>query len=144
MVARTRTLPLPDVSDPPFKLGREPLVTVLELPVPPSVNRIWRTTGAGKGYKSKTYTDWLKHADLAIVVDRKVAGRKVIAGPFSAIIEIRKPPNRCDIDNRVKAVLDFCQSRGFIVNDRDCQCVTAKWSFEPLRGCRVTLREEVP
>jgi Holliday junction resolvase RusA-like endonuclease len=119
-----------------------PIVTVLDLPVPPSVNRIWRyKVGKAKVNRSPEYEAWIKQADLAVVVDHALRGRRRINGPFSALIEVERPSANSDIDNRIKALLDFAQSRGFVSDDKHLIEVTARWSLVGGRGCRLTLRE---
>jgi Holliday junction resolvase RusA-like endonuclease len=65
--------------------------------------------------------------------------KKRIEGPFTAHITLSQKV-RGDIDNRIKGLLDFLQSREIIRNDSDCQRVTAEWG-EAEAGCRLTLRE---
>lgn len=133
------------MSDRPFGVPPTPavpIVTVLDLPCPPSVNRIWRNNGKnGTVSRAREYTDWIKQADMAMLVDCAMRGRRVIEGPFSARIEVKRPGPNSDIDNRIKAVLDYAQSRGFIANDKHLVSVTACWSDVSERGCRLTLTE---
>lgn len=130
--------------DAPFYCPPDPIVTVLEIPVPPSVNAIWRAKGNGV-YRSKPYLDWIAQAGAAVLVDNKTRTRRTITGPFSAIIDMRRQRKGSDIDNRIKAVLDFCQLHQFVSDDSNCMWVRAGWSKDAgPRGCRVTLREEAP
>ena len=137
------TLPVADVSDPPFLPARAPIVTVLDLPCPPSVNRIWKAMGKGSRgvYRAPQYVAWIKAADMALLLDRAMRGQRRILGPFCARIEVKRPAANCDIDNRIKAVLDFVQSRGFVADDKHLVSITACWSDVSTRGCRVTLTE---
>lgn len=132
----------PSMADPPFAVA-PPIVTVIDLPMPPSVNRIWRTgsaTAKGKVYLSPTYRKWMDQADMAIMCAGGMRGRKIIYGHFRAVIELRRPAVTSDIDNRIKAVLDYAESRGFVTNDKHCDEVTARWSTE-VKECRLTLTE---
>lgn len=138
--------------DRPFGLpaDRQAIVHVLDLPLPPSVNRIWRKSGAAKAagtiHRSPEYKSWVQQAGLALLVTGAKRGAKMIRGPFTAIIEIRRDwtaiqRNKFDLENRTKALFDFCQEHGFIANDRDLEAYTVKWTHENApRGCRITLR----
>lgn len=98
----------------------EPLV----LPIPPSVNHIWRRRKGGGVYISRTYQDWLDTAhtwcrlqqlprfdpELSLMVDVTIC-----PGP---------PGNRGwkqnrDLDNTLKVLLDFCRKVKVIQGD-DC------------------------
>lgn len=138
--------------DRPFGLPAEPepIVHVLDLPLPPSVNRIWRKSGAAKAagtiHRSPEYKSWVHKAGLALLVSGAKRGRKAITGRFTAIIEIQRTwtvlqRNKFDLENRTKALFDFCQEHGFIGDDRDLEEYTVKWtSTNAPHGCRITLR----
>ena len=119
---------------------------IIDLPYPPSVNKIWRSASAlsqKRVYLAPSYLHWKKHADALLMSTRGWMVRK-IAGPFSIDIDLCPPPKqqRGDLDNRIKAVLDFLQRCTVISNDRHCQRLVAQWvekSAAP-QGCRVTLR----
>jgi Holliday junction resolvase RusA-like endonuclease len=133
----------PSTAAPPFAMPRPPIVSIVDLPLPPSVNRIWRSNKAGKLAVSRSaeYRLWIEQADILIMTMGGMRGRKTIKGPFIALIEIKKPNINSDLDNRIKAVLDYAQSRAFVDNDRNCVSITAQWSAAALHGCRLTLRE---
>lgn len=124
----------------------EPIVHVLDLPMPPSVNRIWRKSNNGTLHKSSEYKAWIHEASLVLMCAGTLRGRKKIEGKFTAIVEIRRDwtaieRNKFDLDNRTKAIFDFCQTHGFIQNDRDLEEYTVRWTATAApRGCRVTLR----
>lgn len=109
---------------------------VLELPQPISVNRIWRKTKAGIS-KSKAYERWIKSADDMLLDLGQLRGVKPIDGKFTATIVVKR--SRTDLDNNSKSVLDFLQSRNFIINDNLCEELTLRWGDAPT-GCRVTVR----
>lgn len=109
---------------------------VLDLPPPISVNRIWRKTKAGV-CKSKAYESWIKTADAMLLELGQLRGVKPIAGRFAATIIVKR--SRLDLDNNSKCVLDFLQSRNFIVNDKLCEELTLRWGDAPT-GARVTVR----
>ena len=123
-----------DTSAPAFALLPD---IVLDLPTPISVNRLWRVTKAGHVIKSQAYKQWIKKSDAMLLELGQLKGVKSIVGKFTALIVVK----RCnlDIDNANKGVLDFLQSRNFILNDKFCEEVTARWGDAPT-GCRVTVK----
>jgi Holliday junction resolvase RusA-like endonuclease len=96
---------------------------VLDLPLPPSTNRIWRS-GGGRTYRSPEYTAWWEDADRAVIAAKSYPKRK-INGPFEVHISL-KAGTRGDLDNRIKPLLDWAQSREIIDNDKDCQRLVAE------------------
>jgi Holliday junction resolvase RusA-like endonuclease len=106
----------------------------IDLPSPPSVNKI---TGR-KVYRSKTYLDWMAAADTMVMANRQYPKRKIVT-EFCAHLVLDHSV-RGDIDNHVKVVLDWAQSRDVIKNDRDCQRLVVERGEAPA-GCRLTLRE---
>jgi Holliday junction resolvase RusA-like endonuclease len=121
-----------DVSQPPFALPD----IVLDLPPPISVNRIWRRSKAGM-IKSLAYQRWIKRADAMLLELGQLKGVRPIPGNFTAFIVVKR--SNLDLDNNSKSVLDFLQSRNFIVNDRLCEELTLRWGEAPT-GCRVTVK----
>jgi Holliday junction resolvase RusA-like endonuclease len=111
---------------------------VLDLPMPPSVNRIWRANKAGpqRVSKSPEYRQWLAHADKVAMTTGQFRGLKMITGPFEATIVLHR--QRGDLDNRHKGLLDWLQSRGVIADDKYCERLVLEWGEAPT-GCRVTI-----
>jgi Holliday junction resolvase RusA-like endonuclease len=124
--------PRVDTSNPPFALP----AIVLDLPPPISVNRIWRKTKTGV-IKSETYKRWIKRADAMMLELGQLKGVHPIPGKFTASVVVRR--SNLDLDNNSKVVLDFLQSRNFIVDDKFCEELTLRWGDAPT-GCRVTVR----
>jgi Holliday junction resolvase RusA-like endonuclease len=127
---------VPDYADAPF---HAPADIVIDLPYPPSVNRIWRANKAGPKAVSISpeYRTWKKHADGLALSMAQFRGVKTIVGPFEAKIVLKR--QRGDLDNRSKGVLDWLQSRGVIADDKYCERLTMEWGEAPT-GCRVTVR----
>jgi Holliday junction resolvase RusA-like endonuclease len=115
----------------------EPIEITVDLPLPPSVNQIWRSA-RGKVHRSKLYLDWTTAADMTVMANRQYPKRKIVA-EFCAHV-VFDHSGRGDLDNRIKAVLDWAQSRDLIRNDSDCRRLTAEWGEAPA-GCRLMLRE---
>lgn len=114
------------------------MTVILDLPVPTSTNRIWRSQKAGKKHVSLSpqYLAWKTEADKMAMASGAFRGIKTIKGKFEVLIIIR----RCagDLDNRAKGVLDWLQSRAVIENDKFCERLTLAWGDAPA-GCRVTV-----
>lgn len=64
-------------------------------------------------------------------------------GPFKMTLHLVRPSNntRIDIDNHLKAVLDYATKRGLIEDDRYLECGEFGWSTKELapHGCRLIL-----
>jgi crossover junction endodeoxyribonuclease RusA len=77
-------------------------------------------------YSSKTYKDWVKHAEWALV--GQVKGRK-IAGEYTLeIAAVRPDKRRRDLGNLEKAVSDLLQKAGIIQDDYLCQDIHLHWA----------------
>ena len=107
------------------------------LALPPSVNRLWRTTSTGGMYRSSKYTTWLKTA----VRDAKIqAGRRQITGPYKLTMEVVRPDKRKrDLDNLLKAASDCLVSAG-IIDDSKCEWLEARW-VKSENPCTLTIEE---
>lgn len=126
----------------PFAAPAE-IVHVLDLPCPPSVNALWRSDRGRKPHRSDEYKAWIAAADMAAVVGRKIAGRKAILGKFEAVVRIARGCTKADLDNiGTKALLDWAQSRGFIVNDKHVERYEVRWTDTDCmpNKCRLVLR----
>lgn len=144
-IADAEELGKPSSADPPFACPPDdPIIggIVIDLPMPPSVNRIWRANKAGANHVSKSpeYRAWLKHADQITLATAQFRGLKTIPGPFEAKIVLRR--QRGDLDNRAKGVLDWLQSRCVIADDKFCERLVLEWGDAPV-GCRVTVKARV-
>lgn len=146
-----RELPPAGVSDPPFKLppDRASIVTIVDLPYPPSTNAIWKWNKNGVS-TSKDYKVWKESADKFVMYTGAHKRATKITGHFTVDIVLdeneRKRANaagrKMDADNFIKSVMDWCQSRELIRDDSDCDGGTWRWGLAP-HGCRVTLTEVV-
>lgn len=117
--------------------------TVITLPMPPSINRLYRAV-RGRNIMSETYRTWKAEAGTALMAQRP----RKITGKVSILTEISpQDRRRRDLDNvGFKAVLDLLVAMRIIEAD-DSSCVreiTARWvtSGPP---CTVTItRSEEP
>jgi len=98
-------------------------VVRVEIPLPPSVNTAWRNV-VGKGrVRSPEYRRWHKLAYDELMLQKP--GR--VVGRFAALITIGRINRRCDIDNRIKPILDLLKG-DVIEDDSMCERVSAGWS----------------
>jgi Holliday junction resolvase RusA-like endonuclease len=127
---------LPSYADPPFAVAPD---IVLDLPMPPSVNRIWRANKAGPKHVSISpeYRQWKAHADALAMSLGQFRGLKTIAGKFEVHIVLQR--QRGDLDNRAKGLLDWLQSRSVVLDDKYCERLTLEWGDAP-HGARVTVK----
>lgn len=130
-----------DIYDRPFSLPADSIEIIIDLPLPPSTNRIWRHA-RGRTFKSAEYVAWGEQADICYMLARaRQRGRlPKISGPFEACILLAE--GRGDGDNRIKAVLDWAESRDLVRNDSDCRRGSWEWveTERAPKGCRLTLR----
>lgn len=116
---------------------------ILDLPIPPSTNNIWRQ-GKQHVYINPVYAAWKKQADATvIIVGLTTLGR--IEGRFTVLIQINESMVRSnrDLDNFTKVLLDYCRRIELVKDDnlKLCRSVTVRIDEEtpPPLGCRVTL-----
>lgn len=130
----------PTTLDPPFLM---PLQCIMDLPWPPSTNEIWRQVGQ-RVILSKVYRSWKYQADMAVIANGCWRKRVTMPGAFTALVLLdrgmRTPA--MDVDNRIKAPLDWAQRVELVVNDCLCEEATARWvaTAEAPRGARLVLR----
>lgn len=110
----------------------------VELPLPPSANRLFVTRKGGKGRtKTQEYRDWIEAA-------LPLLGKMVVVTTFPTCFTyvIRGKVNESsDGDNMQKPLLDLCVRAGIIPNDNLRH--VSKWGgeYDPDRGAaRVEIR----
>ena len=109
----------------------------LDLPRPPSINRLWRH-GRGKHYNSPAYLQWITDADMVAIARKYMQGHEMVIGKWIADITIKRVA-RFDLDNLgTKALFDWLESREFVRSDHDNEGYTVRWGDAP-EGCRVTI-----
>lgn len=86
---------------------------LIDLPFPPTVNKIWRTTKKGKVYLIKTVKNFRKEVHYLVFNKTKFGKNKL-----RVEIKIFPPDNRKrDIDNLVKSTLDALQKANIFEDD---------------------------
>lgn len=114
---------------------------IIDLPFPPSVNRIWRSSNRQKKkvYLDPTYVAWIKSADLHVMAIRpkpqRVSGRYEI----EIILDQLQRKKRGDAGNYEKCVSDYLQRIELIDNDKFADQVLIRWGEAPA-GVRVIVR----
>lgn len=93
---------------------------VVDCPVPPSLNRLWRF-GKRRVYRNAAYLEWQKEFWVAWL-QIKPKGYQPIADKFDAEILIC-PKRKRDADNSAKSILDSAQAVGIFVNDSQARRV---------------------
>lgn len=115
-------------------------MVIVDLPFPPSANRLTRHAvrgGRRVSYTAPDYVAWKEHAGWMFNAQRKNAGTPITgAFTYHLILDETQWPKASDGDNRCKAALDFLEDAGLIPNDK--YAVGGSWSWGPVKGARIT------
>lgn len=127
----------PDVSDPPFAC---PPDIVLDLPVPPSVNRLRKVDWNG----SRKAKKWRLAADKFVLAARCRSRNPIkfqMLDRFEVLIVFSEDHTGMDLDNGVKATVDYLRLIELIHDDgpKHMRRLVVEWGHAP-EGCRVTVR----
>lgn len=106
---------------------------MIRIPIPPSLNGIFRNVPGIGRVKTGGYKRWITQAGYAVLAQRPEKWK----GDVAVSIAIG-PRQRGDLDNRIKPVLDLLTKMQVIEDDRKVVEITARWSVIP--GCEVELR----
>jgi len=112
--------------------------TVLDLPVPPSVNRTRRVDWAGRADVKR----WMMRADELIYAFKQPCGpADMLEGQFEATIILSEAHTKMDADNAIKAVIDYARRLELVKDDspKFMRKITVEWGHAP-HGCRLILR----
>ncbi len=128
---------LPSYEDPPFAV---PLDTILDLPVPPSVNRTRKINWAHK----RKVEAWINVCDAYLLTakTRKDGPVRLTRIPrFELTITLSEDHTGIDLDAGLKALIDYLRRRDVVEDDskKHMRKVTVEWGHAPF-GCRVTVR----
>lgn len=111
---------------------------VLDVPVPPSVNRTRKIHWAGH----RKYEAWKKNASLHLIANGQYrAAKPGIKGLYELTITFNERLCKIDPDNPVKAAIDFLRSLELIIDDSPLYArkIVIEWGEAPA-GCRLTVR----
>lgn len=115
----------------------------LHLPLPPSVNRFKksRTTGKPLGNRTDKVAAWRRECNVCVAQITPALRPRPGQVPADFALEVvweSRRYRKWDIDNRLKALLDWLQAVELVTNDRLCWKLTVGWGSAP-RGCVVTV-----
>jgi Holliday junction resolvase RusA-like endonuclease len=119
-------------------LDTAPAPIRLDLPIPPSVNRLRRMDGAGNRRREEFY----RNADGFLMQHGpRPAPVRLITGAYEIQIQIPETLSRIDLDNHCKALLDYLVSREFVPDDdkRHLRRLVVEWG-SPSAACRIDIR----
>lgn len=128
-------LDIPSFTDRPF--GCPPDI-VIDIPVPPSVNRTRRVNWSARPLVEK----WLKRADMLLMANGQYRTAKPlrIDGRYHLTITLDEKRCKIDPDNIAKSAIDYLRRIDLIENDspKYARRIVIQWGTAP-EGCRLTL-----
>lgn len=129
-----------DVSCPPFALGDD---VMLDLPVPPSVNKTRRYDMAS----TKLVCAWKDRAEPMVLAAKTSAINPLRLSRikrFEVAIIVSEDHTEMDLDNGIKTLIDYLKTIGVIRDDakKNMRGLTVIWgsSTDAPEGCRVFVR----
>ena len=114
----------------------------LDLPIPPSVNRLRRVDWANHKKRQEYYL----RTDLFLTAHGpRPAPVRLIKGAYEIRIQIPESLSGIDLDNHCKAILDYLVSREIVPDDsrRFLRRLVVEWG-SPTPACRITIKEIIP
>lgn len=129
-----------------------PTCTILNIPVPPSVNGMFANKAARGGkpggrFKTKEYKNWIAEAGWSIREQMTAEGCDPVPGRVLVVIGVERKSLQADIDNRCKAVLDLLVTQKVIEDDRWVTGIALSWMPQGTRRtglCRIAIMPAVP
>lgn len=130
-------------TDRPFALPAASREIAIDLPFPPSTNRLHgRSASSRKYFRRSKYESWLSNADAMVTLHGSYP-RPKLDGKFEATLLFDEGAGKnSDLDNRIKATLDWVVSREVVTDDRYCRRLVAQWVPHERApyGCKLILR----
>jgi Holliday junction resolvase RusA-like endonuclease len=112
----------------------------IELPMPPSVNALFRNVPGRGRVKTKRYLTWIQAAGWAVKEQRPAK----IAGPYCLWLYCNRPDKRRrDLANLEKAISDLLVSHGIVEDDSLCAELHLYWAGTG-RDCVVNVEPARP
>ena len=115
-----------------------PLDVVLDVPVPPSVNRTRKVHWAGH----RKYEAWKRNAGFHLLANGQYrASKQIRLHRYELTVILNEAMCRLDPDNTIKAACDFLKGLEVIADDSPQQArkITIEWGDAP-DGCRLIVR----
>lgn len=136
---------IPDFSNvkPPFPVNAG---TLLFLPYPPSVNRLFASVSSSHGgqirVKTKLYRDWIKEAGIQVMAQRKNVTQHSGNIEVTYIATPPKDNRKRDLANLEKSLSDLLVSCNIIKDDSLIQSIKLKWDrSHPEVGVKVFIND---
>jgi hypothetical protein len=110
----------------------------LDLPIPPSVNRLRRVDWANHKKRQEYYL----RTDLFLTAHGpRPAPVRTITGAYELRIQIPESLSGIDLDNHCKALIDYLVSREFVPDDskRYLRRLVIEWG-SPTPACHITIK----
>jgi Holliday junction resolvase RusA-like endonuclease len=105
------------------------------LPMPPSVNEMFRNLRNGGRAKTSIYKDWRGHAGWVL----KSQHPERVDSHVVFVVSVERGTLHADIDNRIKAMFDLFVGAGVIVDDSRVVAFAAAWNPPANKIARVML-----
>lgn len=114
-----------------------PADIVIDLPIPPSVNKSRRINWAAR----KDVTKWVEQCDALFMVRKHDLRKQAILGRYKITIIYDENKLRIDPDNGIKSLQDLMRRYALIVDDskRFCRGISIEYGEAP-EGARVVLQ----
>jgi Holliday junction resolvase RusA-like endonuclease len=113
----------------------------VELTIPPSANRIWRTA-KNVVVKSDDYKRWINTVGWELQILKSAGKVRAIIGTYMLLLAVPQAM-RGDIDNRHKALNDALERFGIVPDDKHCSAILVLRSADlPSDRCRVVLAHQ--
>lgn len=124
----------PSMADPPFAC---PPDTVIDVTVPPSVNRTRKVHWKGQ----KKIQAWKKNADMTLIASGQFRKAQKGIGRYELTIILNEDLCRADPDNVLKVPIDYLRALGILTNDspRYARRTVIEWGDAPL-GMRLIIK----
>lgn len=114
---------------------------IINLPAPPSTNRIWvqtknRRTGVRGAARSPEYKRWIEDAKRVLLLSvavKTAIRRKAYHGRYQLSIAVGPDPRR-DLGNYEKPISDLLQKLEIVRNDKDAVRICSYWSDNVPKG----------
>lgn len=105
----------------------------LTLPMPPSVNEMFRNVPGRGRVKTAVYLDWKGHAGWTLKEQRPTS----IKGPVLIVVSVERGSASADLDNRIKALFDLLVEHCVIEDDKHVVGFCAAWAPPSSKLARV-------